>query len=199
MYTFCYACGLHEVWGYLWACLYTPRMWKLWACSTSPYLSCLRTTMDVKNFWCQLKHNYLHNVAWPWLDHLVWILIYKVAPSYYVRINILNDTYHMGCSKPLTTYQQAFKKSCNTLSKQSLGTQQYTTNVNTWTCNCGSQMYHCHHLCKHLVQAVHPPDMCFFCTIVWCQHSSIYQHPFLVKKKAPDGDTITLGKYRNQM
>ncbi|TFK33888.1 hypothetical protein BDQ12DRAFT_584812, partial [Crucibulum laeve] len=31
MYTFCHQCGLHEVWGYMWACWYNPKMWKLWS------------------------------------------------------------------------------------------------------------------------------------------------------------------------
>ncbi|KAF8225300.1 hypothetical protein L208DRAFT_1306755 [Tricholoma matsutake] len=63
MYNFCHIQGLREVWGYLWACWYSPKMWKLWARSTSPILSRLRTTMSVENFWHQLKHDYLHYVA----------------------------------------------------------------------------------------------------------------------------------------
>jgi len=83
MYEFCHTHGLLEVWGYMWACWYNPKMWKLWARSSSPYLLRLFTTMGVKNFWRQLKHNYLHNIVRPCLDHLVWILIYKVTPTYY--------------------------------------------------------------------------------------------------------------------
>jgi hypothetical protein len=65
MYNFCYTQGLQEVWGYMWACWYAPKMWCLWASSTSPYISHLHTTMNVENFWWQLKHNYLHYVARP--------------------------------------------------------------------------------------------------------------------------------------
>jgi len=65
MYNFCHARGLREVWGYMWACWYSPKMWCLWARSTSPYISRLRTTMNVENFWRQLKHDHLHNVARP--------------------------------------------------------------------------------------------------------------------------------------
>lgn len=194
MYQFCHARGLREVWGYLWACWYTPKMWRLWARSTSSYISRLRTTMGVENFWRQLKHNYLHNVARPRLDHLVWILIYKVTPAYYAQTDILNDTHRMGRSKPLTTYQRAFKKAWIALSKRPLGTQEYKTDVSKWMCNCGSQMYHCHHLCKHLVQAVPSVEMRFFRTIVRRRTSPIYRHPFLVTKN-PDGDTTTTGAY----
>ena len=55
MYQFCYQRGLSEVWGYMWTSWYQPKVWKIWAHSSS-YLSRLWTTMMVKNFWCQLKH-----------------------------------------------------------------------------------------------------------------------------------------------
>ncbi|KAF9474403.1 hypothetical protein BDN70DRAFT_842317, partial [Pholiota conissans] len=85
MYEFCYTRGLREVWAYMWACWYTPKMWRLWARSASSYLSRLRTTMGAENFWRQLQHNYLHNHPRPRLDHLDHILIYKVTSSYFAR------------------------------------------------------------------------------------------------------------------
>jgi hypothetical protein len=39
MYQFCHQWGLWEAWGYLWTLWYVPPKWKLWACSTSPYVS----------------------------------------------------------------------------------------------------------------------------------------------------------------
>ncbi|KAF8879440.1 hypothetical protein CPB84DRAFT_1630140, partial [Gymnopilus junonius] len=109
LYDFCKARGLREVWGYMWACWYSPKMWKLWARSSSPYISRLRTTMGVENFWRQLKHDYLHNVVRPRLDHLVWVLIYKVTPRYMARMHNLEDNYRLGRSRTLTTYQKYFK------------------------------------------------------------------------------------------
>jgi hypothetical protein len=190
MYDFCKKRGLREVWGYIWACWYSPKMWKLWARSTSTYLSRLRTTMGVENFWRQLKHNYLHHVARPRLDHLVWILIYKVTPSYFARTQILDNTHRLGRSKSLTTYQRAFKTSWLTLMKKDIRNKPYTTDVRTWTCNCGQQKYHCHHLCKHLVQAVGLPDKRFFRTVVRRRVVPIYQHPLLVLKGSTPGEYV---------
>ncbi|KAJ7656863.1 hypothetical protein DFH06DRAFT_991405, partial [Mycena polygramma] len=85
MYFFCYQRGLREVWGYLWTSWYAPKMWNLWARSTSPYLPRLRTTMNVENFWKQLKHGFLHNHLRPRLDQLIWILITQVTPAYCAR------------------------------------------------------------------------------------------------------------------
>ena len=93
MYSFCHIRGLCEVWGYMWACWYSPKMWCLWAHSMLPYISCLCTTMNVENFWQQLKHDRLHHIAWPRLDHLVWILIHKVTPAYFAQAEILNDSH----------------------------------------------------------------------------------------------------------
>ncbi|THV01357.1 hypothetical protein K435DRAFT_565736, partial [Dendrothele bispora CBS 962.96] len=86
MYNFCFQRGLREVWGYMWTSWYSPKMWELWARSTnSQLLSRLRTTMNVENFWKQLKHDNLHHILHPRLDQLVWILIHEVTPSYLTR------------------------------------------------------------------------------------------------------------------
>ena len=151
MYHFCHARGLREVWGYMWENWYCPKMWKLWARSTSPYLSRLRTTMGVENFWRQLKYNHLHLVACPRLDHLVWILIYKVTPAYFAHTGILDDSYRLGRSKTLTTYQRAFKKAWRKLAAKPISGKHYETSIKEWKCDCGQQKYQCHHLCKHLI------------------------------------------------
>ncbi|KAF8629709.1 hypothetical protein AX14_011100 [Amanita brunnescens Koide BX004] len=117
MYQFCQIRGLREVWGYLWACWYSPKMWRLWARSTTPYVSRLRTTMNVENFWRQLKHDHLHRFVHPRLDQLVWILIHKVTPAYMARAEILEDHYQLGRSKQLTTYQRYFKTAWKKLEK----------------------------------------------------------------------------------
>lgn len=93
MYSFCVKRGLREVWGYFWTSWYAPQRWKLWARSTSPFVSRLRTTMNVENFWRQLKHGFLHNHVRPRLDLLVWILVTKVTPAYLARAHILDDGY----------------------------------------------------------------------------------------------------------
>ncbi|KAJ6565083.1 hypothetical protein B0H10DRAFT_2360483, partial [Mycena sp. CBHHK59/15] len=117
MYGFCRKRGLREVWGYFWTTWYAPKRWKLWVRSTSPYISRLRTTMNVENFWRQLKHNFLHNHVRPRLDHLVWILITNVTPAYLARAQILADGYRLGCSKALTPFQKHLKADWMVLAK----------------------------------------------------------------------------------
>lgn len=201
MYKFCLRRGLCEVWAYLWMSWYQPSRWKLWARSTSPYLSRLRTTTTVENHWKQLKHEHLHHLVRPRLDQLVWILITEVTPAYVARAEILEDAYRLGRTKPLSTYQQQFKRSWDKLSKQPVSSRVYSVDVEKWTCNCGAQKFHCHHLCKHLVKAVQEPiPMRFWREVYRRRTIPLYQHPSLVSSESetrpymdPEDGSITDG------
>lgn len=183
MYMFCFQRGLREAWGYFWTAWYAPKRWKLWARSTSPYVSRLRTTMNVENFWKQLKHGFLHNHPRPRLDLLVWILITKVTPAYLARAQLLDDGYRMGRPKPLTPFQKQFKAAWLALAKLLISAdadQKYITCVVKWTCTCKAFKYHSCHLCKHLVQAVPPPPPYFWGQVVRRRTVPLYRHPALV-------------------
>lgn len=90
--------------------------------------------MIVENFWRQLKHDYLHNVLHPWLNHLVWILNYKVTPTYIAQTEVLNSEYWAGHAKTLTTYQRYFKTSWKKLLKAMTSNKKYETHMGDWIC-----------------------------------------------------------------
>ncbi|KAJ7804221.1 hypothetical protein B0H14DRAFT_3775469 [Mycena olivaceomarginata] len=183
MYTFCHIRGLREVWGYLWTSWYTPNMWKLWARSTSPLLSRLRTTMNVENFWKQLKHGFLHNHVRPRLDQLIWILITQVTPAYLARANTLNDGHRLGRSKALTPFQKTFKSEwirLESVTTREDADEKYITRVDRWTCTCKAQAMHSCHLCKHLVQSLPHPPAKFWMEVVRRRTLPLYHHPALV-------------------
>ncbi|KAG6825491.1 hypothetical protein H0H92_003572 [Tricholoma furcatifolium] len=188
MYKFCYNRGLREVWGYMWESWYSPKMWPLWAQSTSPRISRLRTTMNVENFWRQLKHEYLHNHPHPRLDHLVWVLISKVTPAYIARAEILGDNYRIGRPKSLNTYQRYFKSAWLRLLDKEVSETTYITNVRQCTCTCGRQKYDPHHLCKHLVQAIGRPSKRFWRQITRRRTMPLYRH---VEFKPKDSDSVS--------
>jgi hypothetical protein len=146
--------------------------------------------MNVENFWKQLKHDHLHHVTHPRLDHLVYILIHTVTPAYLARINILNDTYRIGRSRSLTTYQKYFKQSWKTLLNASTSGKVYDTCVRDWTCNCGRQKYDRHHLCKHLVQAVGKPSIRFWYEIYRRRVIPLYRHRELVPKEDGSPESV---------
>lgn len=66
----------------------------------------------------------------------------------------------------------------------------YETNVKDWTCTCGQQKYDCHHLCKHLVQAVAPPPLRFWREVRQRQVVPLYRHPNLVASGENEGGYI---------
>ncbi|KAF5361263.1 hypothetical protein D9758_010272 [Tetrapyrgos nigripes] len=189
MYQFCYQRGLREVWGYIWTSWYSQKMWCLWARSSlSTLLSRLRTTMNVENFWRQLKHENLHHILHPRLDQLVWILIYEVTPSYITHTTELDPVTRLARSQGLTPFQKSFKSDWIKLSKQSItSSEKYITSIDTWICNCGQQKYNSHALCKHLVQAVKRPSGRFFTQIIRRRIIPIYEHPELVPIGNPPG------------
>src|SRR5258705_110461 len=140
MYYFCKKWGLSEVWAYMWASWYTPQMWKLWARSTDDrILSWLRTTMMTENHWKQLKHHHLGFMHRPQLDQTIYIMINDVVLAVIIASESLEGTGHIGVAVQLTTFQQELKQSWKTLSQQPLSGQDYGTNIQNWTCWCGTQ------------------------------------------------------------
>lgn len=192
MYQFCRQRGLTEVWGYMWASWYAPKIWKIWARSSADHLSRLRTTMGVENFWRQLKHDFLHHYHRPRLDLLVWVLINNVTPAYVARAEVLEDGHRLGRSNKMTTFQTAFKAAWKKLAAKPLGTREYNVDLATWTCDCGSQKYHAQHLCKHLVHAAGPPDKKVWRQIARRRTRPLYKHPHLIGGDYEDADNGTI-------
>ncbi len=158
--------------------------------------------MTVEKHWQQLKGDHLNHLVRPRRDQLVYVLIHEVTPTYIARAGVLEDTFRLGRSHPLTTYQEYFKKSWKKLSDTLIKDHTYTTHVTSWTCNCGQQKYHPQHLCKHLVQAVTFPSTKFFHQVYRRCTSPIYLHPELRDKSDdlpmepfadPDDGSITDG------
>ncbi|KAJ6617365.1 hypothetical protein B0H10DRAFT_1760364, partial [Mycena sp. CBHHK59/15] len=93
MYKFCVEHGLLEVWAYLWENWYRRSRWELWARCTHPEIPVLKTMMILESHWCRIKHDFLHHFHMPQCDLLVWILVAKLAPCYYRKLDrLLTDT-----------------------------------------------------------------------------------------------------------
>ncbi|TFK57941.1 hypothetical protein BDN72DRAFT_737553, partial [Pluteus cervinus] len=87
MYRFCNQNGLPEVWAYLWENWYRHGRWELWARSVHPeMIPILKTTMILESHWRRIKHDFLHHFRMPRCDLLVWILVTKLAPLYYIKL-----------------------------------------------------------------------------------------------------------------
>ncbi|KAJ7307825.1 hypothetical protein DFH08DRAFT_975430 [Mycena albidolilacea] len=115
MYKFCVKHGLREVWAYLWENWYRKSRWELWARSVHPKIPILKTTMILESHWRRIKHDFLHHFHMPRCDLLAWILIVKLAPSYYLKLaRLLTDT---GRYRELPCWRKAFKRVWRRLEK----------------------------------------------------------------------------------
>ncbi|KAJ7086004.1 hypothetical protein B0H15DRAFT_950602 [Mycena belliarum] len=116
MYKFCAEHGLREVWAYLWENWYRASRWELWARSVHPEIPVLKTTMILESHWRRIKHDFLHHFHMPRCDLLAWILIVKLAPSFYLKLDrLLTDT---GRYRELPSWRKAFKREWRVLEKR---------------------------------------------------------------------------------
>ncbi|KAJ7789309.1 hypothetical protein B0H14DRAFT_2944863 [Mycena olivaceomarginata] len=93
MYKFCVEHGLPEVWAYLWENWYRPSRWELWARSVHKEIPILKTTMIAESHWRLIKHDFLRHFHMPRCDLLAWILVVKLAPRYYQKLDrMLTET-----------------------------------------------------------------------------------------------------------
>ncbi|KAH8985963.1 hypothetical protein EDB86DRAFT_2751566, partial [Lactarius hatsudake] len=87
IYQFCVFHDLLNLWAYLWENWYWRGRWELWArCAEPREIPCLKTTMFVKAHWQHVKEDYLNHFSLPCLDLLMWVLLTKLAPTYYQKI-----------------------------------------------------------------------------------------------------------------
>jgi hypothetical protein len=108
--------------------------------------------MMVEALWRNLKRITLYLFSRPRLDHCSYAIITKSLAHYRNVLSILTRPVNPARPPALTNSQQEFKKSFVHLASIPIKGQ-YTTDVAQWVCDCGSQKYHAHLLCKHLVQA----------------------------------------------
>ncbi|KAG6847469.1 hypothetical protein H0H93_007956 [Arthromyces matolae] len=119
VYNFCVEHDLPEVWAYLWGNWYRDGRWELWARSfNDKEIPVLKTTMILESHWRRIKHDFLHHFHLPRCDLLVWILITKLAPSYYRKLaQALVET---GRYRELPSWRKGFKKIWRKLEKTSI-------------------------------------------------------------------------------
>ena len=145
------------------------------------------------NSWRRIKHDFLHHFHKPRVDLLVWILITKLAPTYYRKLDrLMNDNgrYHeLACWRK--AFKRDWKRSATTPITLPLN-DKYRLNVLTWVCTCPHFCKSRFLLCKHLVQSVHPVPPIFFLEVKRNRTTPFWQHASLVSlaKPAVDGEDM---------
>ena len=72
------------------------------------YNRVLQTSNSYLYSWRRIKHDFLHHFHMPRCDLLVWILVVKLAPTYYRKLNrLLTET---GRFRELPSWRKGFKR-----------------------------------------------------------------------------------------
>ena len=109
LYNICFKHDLPELWAYLWMNWLRPEHWILWACSAHPdMILILKTTMMVESHWRHIKRDFLYHFSLSCIDLLVWILVKKLAPEYYCKIDCLQHP--VARYRELHSWRKSFKR-----------------------------------------------------------------------------------------
>ncbi|KAJ6586095.1 hypothetical protein B0H19DRAFT_1250823 [Mycena capillaripes] len=180
MYKFCVKHGLPDVWAYLWENWYRKSRWELWARSVHPEIPVLKTTMILESHWRRIKHDVLHYFHMPRCDLLAWILVVKLAPAYYRKLDrLLTDT---GRYRELPSWRKHFKRAWRKLEKTPITlpvNPAYKTDAQKMICTCPSLPTSRFLLCKHTVQGVEPVPPVFFLEVKHQRTAPFWVHPTL--------------------
>ncbi|KAJ6614377.1 hypothetical protein B0H10DRAFT_1803689 [Mycena sp. CBHHK59/15] len=191
MYRFCVDNGLREVWAYLWENWYRASRWELWARSVHAEIPVLKTTMILESHWRRIKHDFLHHFHMPRCDLLVWIIIVKLAPSFYRKLDrLLTDT---GRYRELSSWRKDFKRAWRKLEKTPITlpvNPAYRTDARKMLCTCPSLPTSRFLICKHTVQSVERVPPVFFLEVKRQRTAPFWIHPSLRPlSRSDDTDT----------
>ena len=116
----------------------------------------------------------------PRCDLLVWILVTKLAPTYYRKLNqLLRET---GRYRELSSWRKGFKKTWRKLEKTPITiplNDAYRPNVEKWICTCPSFVVSRFLACKHLVQGICRVPPTFFLEANRYREPPFWRHPSL--------------------
>ncbi|KAH9023028.1 hypothetical protein EDB83DRAFT_2320208 [Lactarius deliciosus] len=127
--------------------------------------------MFVEGHWQRVKEDYLQHFSLLRLDLLTWVLVTKLAPMYYRKLDImLND---IGRYRELPRWRRDFKFEWNKAKRTPI-----TMPLNERGTNRTSIDFH-FLLCKHLVQRFQPVNPRFFLEVTQNRCLPFWLHPFL--------------------
>ena len=136
--------------------------------------------------WRHIEHDFLHHYNRPRLDLLVWILVKKLAPLYYRKLDIMLVS--TGCYRELPSWRKVFKRAW----KEAMDTpisiplnEKYHPDPHRWVCTCPSFLTSRFLQCKHLVQAVQPVPAHFFLVVNRNRTTPFWTHKTLIPLKNP--------------
>lgn len=110
----------------------------------------------------------------------MWILVVKLAPRYYRRLEIMMSD--IGRYRDLPSWRKDFKcewRRCREAHISLPLNPKYRPDPHKWLCTCPYFFKSRFLLCKHLVQAVHPVHPVFFLQVTRNRTTPFWSHPSL--------------------
>ena len=115
-----------------------------------------------------MKGDYLHHFSLPRLDLLVWVLITRLAPTYYQKLEVMLNDIGRFCELP--KWRKDFKTDWIIAMRTQITmplNKKYHPDAQHFVCTCPQFVISRFLLCKHIVKQFHPVDPRFFLKVTW--------------------------------
>src|SRR6266702_6290817 len=141
----------------------------------------MRDCYSLFRSWRRVKEDYLHHFSFPRLDLLAWVLITKLAPTYYRKLEVMLNEIGRFCELPKwrKDFKVEWKKAMRTPITMPLN-ERYRPDVKRFVCTCPQFVVSRFLVCKHLVQRFHPVNPRFFLQVSRNRSPPFWSHPSLV-------------------
>ena len=127
-----------------------------------------------------MKEDFLHHFNLPRLDLLAWVLVTKLAPTYYRKLDLMfND---IGRFRELPKWRKDFKSEWKKAARTPITmplNERYRPDVKRFVCTCPRFVVSRFLICKHLVQQFHPVNPRFFLEVTRNRSLPFWSHPSL--------------------
>jgi hypothetical protein len=132
--------------------------------------------------WRRIKKDFLHHFHMPRVDLLVWILVTKLSPHYYRKLDHVINNH--GRYRELPTWRKEFKREWKRAAKTPISseltlTDKYKPDAWRWVCTCRHFVKSRFLVCKHLVQAIEPVPPIFFLEVQRNRTTPFWTHASL--------------------
>jgi len=140
----------------------------------------MRDCYSLFRSWRCVKEDYLHHFSLPRLDLLAWVLITKLAPTYYRKLEVMLNEIGRFCELPKwrKDFKVEWKKAMRTPITMPLN-ERYRPDVKWFVCTCPQFVVSRFLVCKHLVQRFHPVNPRFFLEVTRNRSLPFWSHPSL--------------------
>ena len=132
------------------------------------------------------------------LDLLIWIIVTKLAPTYYWKLDIMMES--QARYRELPSWRKEFKRAWKKAAKTPIMlplNDKYRPDAHTWICTCLDFCKSHFLICKHLVQSCHPVPPLFFLQVRHNRMTLFWKHEKLVPLVMGKHVTVSISEQKS--